>query len=89
MVRPSGRPGCPARPARAACAPSRQGRSPAELAAAFARPLAALLRAQLRTAATRTFRLRFQLGLVVSCHDIAVIWVAFFSRWQQYRGSSP
>ena len=21
----------------------------------------------------------------VSCHDIAAIWVAFFSRWQRYR----
>ena len=23
--------------------------------------------------------------LAVSCHDIAAIWVAFFSRWQRYR----
>ena len=22
---------------------------------------------------------------LVSCHDIAAIWVAFFSRWQRYR----
>ena len=24
-------------------------------------------------------------NLHVSCHDIAAIWVAFFSRWQRYR----
>ena len=24
-------------------------------------------------------------GISVSCHDIAAIWVAFFSRWQRYR----
>ena len=24
-------------------------------------------------------------ALFVSCHDIAAIWVAFFSRWQRYR----
>ena len=45
----------------------------------------AVTEAQLRTAATRTFRLRFQLGLFVSRHDIAAIWVAFFSRRQRYR----
>ena len=25
-------------------------------------------------------------AIVVSRHDIATIWVAFFSRWQRYRG---